>query len=85
MNEEIKMIEKNHTWELVDKPQDKEVIGLKWVYKVKHNNDGSINKYKTRLVAKGYAQQLEIDFSETYAPVVHMETIKTDLALAAQH
>ena len=85
MNEEIKMIEKNHTWELVDKPQDKEVIGLKWVYKVKHNDDGSINKYKARLVAKGYAQQPGIDFNETYAPVVRMETIRTVLALAAQH
>ena len=85
MNEEIKMIEKNHTWKLVDKPQDKEVIGLKWVYKVKHNDDGSINKYKARLVAKGYAQQPGIDFNETYAPVVRMETIRTVLALAAQH
>ena len=63
MNEEIKMIEKNHTWKLVDKPQDKEVIGLKWVYKVKHNDDGSINKYKARLIAKGYAQQSGIDFN----------------------
>ena len=44
MNEEIKMIEKNHTWELVDKPQDMKVIKLKWVYKVKHSNDDSINK-----------------------------------------
>ena len=85
MNEEIKMIEKNHTWKLVDKPQDKEVIGLKWVYKVKHSDDGSINKYKARLVAKGYAQQPGIDFNETYAPVVRMETIKTVLALAVQH
>ncbi|XP_057529936.1 uncharacterized mitochondrial protein AtMg00820-like [Amaranthus tricolor] len=85
MNEEIKMIEKNHTRELVDKPRDKEVIGLKWVYKVNHNDNGSINKYKARLVAKGYAQQRGIDFNETYALVVRMETIKTVLALAAQH
>ena len=85
INVEIKMNEKNHTWELVDKPQDKEAIGLKWIYKVKHNDDGSINNYKARLVAKGYAQQQVIDFNETYAPLVRMETIRTILALVAQH
>ncbi|XP_057246841.1 uncharacterized mitochondrial protein AtMg00820-like [Beta vulgaris subsp. vulgaris] len=84
MNEEIKMIEKNNTWELVEKPEEKEVIGLKWVYKVKYNEDGSIQKYKARLVAKGYSQQPGIDFNETYAPVVRMETIRSVLALAAQ-
>ena len=84
MNEEIKMIEKNNTWELVEKPQDKEVIGLKWVYKTKFNEDGSIQKHKARLVVKGYSQQPGIDFNETYAPVVRMETIRSVLALAAQ-
>ena len=84
MNEEIKMIEKNRTWELVDKPRDKEIIGLKWVYKIKYDEDGSIQKYKARLVAKGYSQQPEVDFNETYAPVVRMETIRSVLALAAQ-
>ncbi len=84
MNEEIKMIKKNDTWKLVQKPQDKEVIGLKWVYKTKFNEDGSIQKHKARLVAKGYSQQPGIDFNETYAPVVRMETIRLVLALAAQ-
>lgn len=56
MNEEINMIEKNNTWKLVEKPQDKEVIGLKWVYKIKFNEDGSIQKHKARLVEKGYSQ-----------------------------
>ena len=42
MDEEIKMIEKNHTWELMQKPEDKEIIGLKWVYKIKYNEDGTI-------------------------------------------
>jgi len=57
MDQEIKMIEKNDTWELTDKPEDKDIIGLKWVYKIKYNEDGSIQKYKARLVAKGYSQQ----------------------------
>ncbi|KAK4410977.1 Retrovirus-related Pol polyprotein from transposon RE2 [Sesamum angolense] len=56
MEEEIKMIEKNNTWELADRPKDKEVIGVKWIYKMKLNADGSIQKHKARLVAKGYSQ-----------------------------
>ncbi|KAL0392755.1 UNVERIFIED_CONTAM: Retrovirus-related Pol polyprotein from transposon TNT 1-94, partial [Sesamum radiatum] len=56
MEEEIKMIEKNNTWELADRPKDKEVIGVKWIYKTKLNADGSIQKHKARLVAKGYSQ-----------------------------
>jgi len=46
---------KSDTWELVDRPQHKQRIGVKWVYKTKLNSDGSINKYKVRLVVKGYA------------------------------
>ena len=55
MKEELKMIEKNDTWELVDRPQHKQPIGVKWVYRTKLNPDGSVNKYKARLVVKGYA------------------------------
>ena len=84
MDEEIKMIEKNHTWELMQKPEDKEIIGLKWVYKIKYNEDGTIQKHKARLIAKGYSQLPGVDFNETFAPVVRMETIRTVLALAAQ-
>ena len=84
MDTEISMIEKNKTWELIDKPKDKPVIGLKWIYKTKFNEDGSIQKHKARLVAKGYSQQPGIDFHETYAPVARMETIRTVIALAAQ-
>ena len=54
MQEKLKMIEKNQTWDLVDRPQHKKVIGVKWVFKTKLNADGSINKHKERLVVKGY-------------------------------
>jgi hypothetical protein len=84
MVEEIEMIEKNNTWELVDRPKDREVIGVKWVYKTKLNSDGSIQKYKARLLAKGFKQKLGIDYYETYAPVARLETIRTIIALAAQ-
>ncbi|KAK6123667.1 hypothetical protein DH2020_042591 [Rehmannia glutinosa] len=82
MKEEINMIEKNKTWELVDLSNKKDVIGLKWIYKTKFNEDGSVKKYKARLVAKGYSQQPGIDFNETFAPVARIETIRTALAIA---
>lgn len=55
MHDELSMIEKNGTWVLVDRPTEKLVIGLKWVYKIILNLDGSIQKNKARLAAKGYA------------------------------
>jgi len=83
MEAELKMIEKNGTWSLVDKPFDKKTIGVKWVFKVKLNANGSINKYKARLVVKGYAQQFGVDFFDTFAPVARLDTIRLLLALSA--
>ena len=84
MKEELRMIEKNDTWELVDRPQHRKVIGVKWVYRTKLNADGSVNKYKARLVVKGYSQVFGVDFSETFAPVARLDTIRMLLALTAQ-
>ncbi|CAA7042014.1 unnamed protein product [Microthlaspi erraticum] len=81
--EEICSIEKNKTWSLVDLPNGAKAIGLKWVFKIKRNSDGSINKYKSRLVAKGYVQRHGVDFDEVFAPVARMETIRFIIALAA--
>ncbi|XP_071709279.1 uncharacterized mitochondrial protein AtMg00820-like [Rutidosis leptorrhynchoides] len=82
MNEEIRMIEKNNTWELVDHPKDKEIIGVKWVYKTKLNPDDSIQKYKARLVAKGYSQQPGVEYNETFSHVARLDTIR---ALVPHH
>ncbi|KAI5322463.1 hypothetical protein L3X38_031535 [Prunus dulcis] len=57
MEDQILMINKNNTWELVNRPYDKPIIGVKWVYKTKLNLDGSVQKNKARLVAKGYSQK----------------------------
>ncbi|CAL2276796.1 unnamed protein product [Prunus armeniaca] len=83
MEDELQMIEKNGTWELVDRPNEKPVIGVKWVYKTKLNLDGLVQKNKARLVAKGYAQKPGLDYNETYAYVARLDTIRTLIALAA--
>ena len=84
MKEELRMIEKNDTWELVDRPQHRNVIGVKWVYRTKLNVDGSVNKYKAKLVVKGYSQVFGVDFSKTFAPIARLDTIRMLLALTTQ-
>lgn len=61
---------KNKTWTLIKRPNDQKIIDNKWVYKTKYNVDGSVEKYKARLVARGFTQQYEIDYYETFSPVV---------------
>ncbi|WVZ00998.1 hypothetical protein V8G54_027067 [Vigna mungo] len=76
MEEELRSIEKNGTWKMVDLPPDKHSIGVKWVFKTKLNPDGTVSKHKARLVAKGFLQQQGIDFEEVHAPVARLETIR---------
>ena len=85
MKEELRMIEKNETWELTERPNSKHVIGVRWIYKTKLNSDGSVNKYKARLVVKGYAQYSGVDYTETFSPVARFDTIRLIFALAAQN
>ena len=85
MNEELDQIEKNNTWELVPRPTDKNVIGSKWVFKNKMNEQGQIVSNKARLVCKGYAQVEGQDFDETFAPVARLEAIKMFLAYACHN
>jgi hypothetical protein len=80
MNEELDQIEKNNTWELVPRLEDKNVIGSKWVFKNKMNEKGQVVRNKARLVCKGYAQVEGQDFDETFAPVARLEAIRMFLA-----
>ena len=76
MQEEMDSIQRNDTWKLTKLPHDKEKIGTKWVYKTKFNSDGSVERHKERLVAKGFTQKYGIDYEETFAPVARQETIR---------
>ncbi|GAU30874.1 hypothetical protein TSUD_15600 [Trifolium subterraneum] len=82
MNEEIRSIEKNNTWRLVDLPTQKNSISVKWIFKIKRNPDGGIVKHKARLVARGFLQQQGIDYNEVYAPVARMETSRLVIVIA---
>jgi hypothetical protein len=75
MDEEIDQTEKDDTWKLVPRPRNKNVIGTKWVFINKLNEDGQVTKNKARLVCKGYSQVEGIDFEETFSPVARMEAI----------
>ncbi len=83
MDEEMAALDANATWELVALPKDKKAIGCKWVYKVKHNANGSMSRYKVKLVTKGYAQTYGINYEETYSQVPKMTTIRAIIAMAA--
>ncbi|KAJ4724624.1 Retrovirus-related Pol polyprotein from transposon TNT 1-94 [Melia azedarach] len=85
MDEEIKAIAKNDTWELVSLPKGHKAIGVKWMYKAKQNSKGEIERYKARLVAKGYSQRAGIDYDEVFAPVACLETVRLIISLAAQN
>jgi len=83
MDEEMVALDANAIWELVVLPKEKKAIGCKWVYEIKHNADGSMNRYKARLIAKGYAQTYGIDYEEAYNLVAKMTIIRVIIAMVA--
>ena len=82
MEMEIDALHRNHTWDLAEKPPNVNVIGCKWVYKLKYKPNGSIERYKARLVEKGYNQTHGLDYFETFSPVVKAVTIRIILTVA---
>jgi hypothetical protein len=82
MNNEYDALMHNKTWHLVPPPKGKNIIGCKWVYKVKKKSDVTIDRYKAPLVAKGYKQLYGLDYEDTFSPVVKAATIRLILSIA---
>jgi hypothetical protein len=82
MDSEFSALISNKTWHLVPPSEDRNLIDYRWVYKIKRKADGSIDRYKTRLIAKGFKQRYDIDYDDTFSPVVKFATIHLVLSVA---
>lgn len=81
----VTALQRTGTWTLVPRELHINVVGCKWVYRIKRNPNGSINRYKVRLVAKGFHQQPDVDFVDTFSPMVKHTIIRVVLALAVAY
>jgi hypothetical protein len=84
MMEEYNSIMKNDVWEVVPRPEGKSVVISKWLYKLKHATDGSIEKYKAHFVARGFSQVEGVDYDETFAPISRYTSIRAVISIAAE-
>ena len=83
MRSELQALQANGTWFLTSLPVGKTTIGCRWVYKIKHHSDGSIESYKARLVAKDFTQLEGVDYQDTFSPTSKIIYVRCLLALAA--
>ncbi|XP_039047068.1 uncharacterized mitochondrial protein AtMg00820-like [Hibiscus syriacus] len=81
VEEELSALENNKTWVIIDLPKDKKPVDCKWVFTVKFKADGKIERYKARLVTKGFTYTYGVDYQETFAPVSKLNTIRVILSL----
>lgn len=82
MDSEYESLIKNHTWELMDLPPNKNVINTKWIFRHKYNSDGTISHYKARFVARGFSQQEGVDYTDTFSPLIKLKSLRLLLAFA---
>lgn len=85
MSTEMDSLRSNNVWELVEPPPNRKIIGSKWVFKRKIDAQGTVQRYKARLVAQGCTQKFGVDYEETFSPVARFESVRTVIALGAQH
>lgn len=83
MNEELKSLEENNVFTIVERPRNRKVVGGKWVFKAKGDANGNLEKFKARYVAQGYSQTQGLDFDEIFAPVARYDSLRLLLALSA--
>ena len=84
MVEEYNSIMKNEVWDVMPRPKNNFMVSSKWIYKIKHALDGSIEKYKARFVAHAFSQKEGVDYEETFAPVALYTSIRSIMAVAAK-